>query len=424
MEVIDVLKRVYDPGRLRLAWKRVKTNAGAAGIDKMTTGVFEERSEEYLSIIHEKLKIGKYRFKPARRVLIPKPGSTKERKLGIPVVFDRIVSQSMNLVLDDLFDSDFTDSNFGFRKTKSQRQAIYHLRDHVVSGREWAVSIDLQGFFDEIPHGLILKLIRRKVKDEGFVTLLCRALQCGVYTEGGFEETLKGSPQGSPASPIISNIVLNELDQEMEKRGLKYCRWADDFVVLLKSEKAANRVMANLTRFLECKLGLPVNKEKSKVSRIEDTEFLGFRILRGKIQISTKSERKFKDKVKMLTKRNNPYSMYENTQNLNQFLVGWVGYFKIQEFKSHLAKLDWFVRNRLRSMQLRKWKTPKKFQRMLARAGYPYRDPKRCWVKMNRWNSIHRREVKFALGLRWYRQSGLIFLDDYRNLNPELKFNH
>ena len=214
-----VMERVYDWGRLRIAWRQVEKNAGAAGIDKMTVEAFKKREGYLLREIQAKLKAGIYRFQPARRALIEKEGSRKKRKLGIPTVMDRIVSQSAHLVLEGIFDSGFTSSNFGFRRGKSQHRAIKHVRQAVIEGRGWCVSIDLESFFDEIPHGLILRLIRRKIQDERFVTLIARALKAGVIVEGRYEETVKGCPQGSPMSPILSNIVLKELDQELEKRG-------------------------------------------------------------------------------------------------------------------------------------------------------------------------------------------------------------
>jgi len=215
-----VLERVYDWGRLRMAWKQVEKNAGAAGIDRMTVEAFKEREETLLREIQKKLQAGVYRFQPARRVLIEKEGTQKKRKLGIPTVMDRIVSQSAHLVLEGIFDKEFTSSNFGFRRGKSQQRAIRHVQQAVKEGREWCVSIDLESFFDEIPHGLILRLIRQKIQDERFVTLIARALKAGVVVEGRYEKTVKGCPQGSPMSPILSNIVLNELDQELERRGI------------------------------------------------------------------------------------------------------------------------------------------------------------------------------------------------------------
>ena len=211
------------------------------------------------------------------------------RKLGIPVVTDRIVSQSINLVFIEIFYQDFTESNYGFRRGHSQHQAVRHVRDIVKEGAEWCASIDLASFFDEIPHNLILKLIRRKISDEKLVTLIVRALKAGIMEDGQYKATTKGCPQGSPISPMLSNIVLNELDHELEKRGHRYCRWADDFVILVKSERAANRVMNGTVNYLEKELNLPVNKKKSQVALIKDVTFLGFNILRGKIRISDKA---------------------------------------------------------------------------------------------------------------------------------------
>ena len=205
---------------------------------------------------------------------------------------DRIVSQSVNSVFEEIFDPDFTESNFGFRKGRSQHMAIRHVQAIAREGYEWCASIDLKSFFDEIPHNLILKLIRRKIADERLLTLIARALKAGVIVEGRFEKTEKGCPQGSPLSPMISNIVLNELDQELEHRGLKYARWADDFVILLRSERAATRVLKGVTNYLKENLGLPVNEDKSGVAETKDVTFLGFQILAGKIRVSDKAQDK------------------------------------------------------------------------------------------------------------------------------------
>jgi group II intron reverse transcriptase/maturase len=416
------MERVVDRRRLYDAWQQVRRNAGAAGIDDMSVKDFESREQELLAVIQQKLTAGIYRFKPARRVLIPKPGTSKKRKLGIPVVMDRIVSQSLHLVLAEIFDPDFTSSNFGFRRGKSQHMAIEHVRQAITDGHEWCVSIDLKSFFDEIPHGLIFKLIRRKIRDERVLTLIARMLKAGVMVEGQLEKSSKGCPQGSPVSPILSNIVLNELDQELERRGHRYGRWADDFVILVQSERAAKRVMGGVTRYLDEALGLPVNLEKSRVAPAKDVEFLGFQVLRGKIRVSTKARKRFKDEVRRLTRRNNGLSMHHNIQNLNEYLLGWVSYYGVQEFKRIFRELDGFIRSRLRSMQLKKWKKPAKFQRMMIKAGFPVSEARRTWVKMNRWQSVTRRPVRFTMDLKWFRRLGLLFLDDYTQRQLKLEF--
>ena len=403
-----------------MAWQQVRKNAGAAGIDKMTVEAFEQREDELLKLIHEKLKAGTYRFKPARRALIPKEGTSKMRKLGIPVVMDRVVGQSINLVFVEIFDPGFTESNFGFRKGKSQHQAMRHVQGTVREGYEWCASIDLKSFFDEIPHNLILKVIRRKIADERLITLIARALKAGVIVGESYQKTTKGCPQGSPLSPMLSNIVLNELDHELERRGHQYCRWADDFLILLKSERAAQRVMEGVVRYLEEDLNLPVNKEKSEVARVKDVPFLGFQILRGKIRVSNKARIKFKDKIRELTRRNNPLSMYQITQGLNEYLRGWVTYFRIQEFRYLFRDLDGWIRSRLRSMQLKKWKKPAKFQRMMIYFGFKPQEAHRVWIKMNKWQSVERKEVRFVMNLQWFRQQGLIFLHDFTHQTLEL----
>jgi RNA-directed DNA polymerase len=419
-----VLERVYDWGRLRMAWKQIEKNAGAAGIDKMTVEAFKKREGYLLREIQERLKAGIYRFQPARRVLIEKEGTQKKRKLGIPTVMDRIVSQSVHLVLHGIFDSEFTTSNFGFRRGKSQHGVIRHVQQAVKEEREWCVSIDLESFFDELPHGLILRLLRRRIRDERFITLIARALKAGVIVQGRYEKTVKGCPQGSPMSPILSNIVLNELDQELERRGHRYGRWADDFIILAKSERAGTRVMESITRYLEGGLGLPVNKEKSKVAPIKDVGFLGFQILRGKLRVSNGAREKFKKKIRELIKRNNPLSMRQVILALNEYLAGWVNYFCIQEFRQLFRHMHEWVRSRLRSIQLKKWKNPVKFQRIMIRAGYKPAEARKTWVKMDRWQSVDRKEVLFTLNLKWFKRQGLIFLNDYTNRALELQFTY
>ena len=409
----NVLERVYNLGRLRMAWRQVRKNAGAAGIDRMTVEEFDRREDELVKLIQNKLEDGTYRFKPARRKLIPKKGSSKKRKLGIPVVMDRIVSQSMNLVFEGIYSPGFTESNFGFRRGRSQHGAIKQIQGVVVEGYDWCASIDLRSFFDEIPHDLILKLIRGKIADERLVTLVARALKAGVMVEGKLEKTTKGCPQGSPVSPMLSNIVLNELDHELEKRGHRYCRWADDFLILLKSERAAMRVMDGIVKYLEEELHLPVNTEKSEVARIKDVTFLGFQILRGKIRVSNDARVRFKDKIRELTRRNNPLSMYQNIQALNNYLQGWVAYFGIQEFKTLFGGFDGWIRSRLRSMQLKKWKNPRKFQRIMIKSGFKPREAHKTWVKMNKWQSVNRTAVRFAMNIKWFKEQGLIFLADF-----------
>ncbi len=413
MKVRDVLVEVFEPRRLQQAWQRVRQNAGAAGIDQMTVAEFAQQEEYLLARIHAKLKAGHYRFQPARRVLIPKAGTSKKRKLGIPAVMDRIVGTSMHSILEEIFDPVFTTSNFGFRRGRSQHQAIRQLQGLVQEGREWAVAVDLQAFFDEIPQGLILKLIRRKVADEQFVTLLARLLKAGVLVKGEFEKTTKGCPQGSPLSPMLSNIVLNELDHKLEERHLGYARWADDFVIVVRSERAAQRVLKGTIRYVEEALGLTVNQEKSLVAPIKDMPFLGFQLLRGKIRVSTTARLRFKDRVRELTRRNNPLSMSQVLHELSIYLRGWVGYFGIQEFTDLFRDFDAWIRSRLRSTQLKKWKKPRTFQRIMIQAGCNPHEAHRVWLKMNRWQSVMRRPVRFVMNLQWFRERGLLFLHDF-----------
>ncbi len=231
--------------------------------------------------------------------------------------------------------------------------------------------------------------------------------------DGIYEKTNKGSPQGCPLSPMIANIVLNELEHTLEGRNLTYCRWADDIVIVVRSERAAHRVMEKTTAFLEEELGLIVNQEKSRVAPVKDITLLGFQILRGKIRVSNKARLRFKARVREMTRRNNPLSMHQIIQDLNDYLRGWVGYFGVQEFRYLFRDYDAWIRSRLRSMQLKKWKKPKKFQRIMIKVGFDPHEAHRTWIKMSRWQSVMRPPVRFVMNLNWFRFKGLIFLHDY-----------
>lgn len=316
MKYQNVIERVYDQGHLYQAWQQVCKNASVIGIDQLTVEIFECRKEKLLELIQDKLKAGTYHFKPARRLPIPKADSSKMRKFGIPVVMDRVVSQSINSVLEQIFEPDLNDFNFEFRKEKSQHQVIQHVQRKVTDDYGWCVSVDLKAFFDKIPHNRIFKLIRKKITDEPMMTLISRALKTGVRVNGKVNKITKGCPQGSAVLPMISNIVLNELDHELGGRNHLYCRWKDDFVVLLKSKKAAERVMAGIIRYLEEELDLPVNKEKSLVAEVK--------------------------RVSNLTHWNHPLPRHRIILVL-------------------FRNLDAWIRSQLRSIQLKKWKKSRKF---------------------------------------------------------------
>ena len=416
----EVLKRVYNRERLNRAWQQVKKNAGAAGIDKMTVGKFEENAERNLATAARKLKAGKYQFKPLKEVLIPKEGGT--RKLGIPVVMDRVVSQSMNMVMMEIYEPEFKNSSYGYRPGKSQHEAIGKMKEHIKEGREWVVEVDLKNFFDEIPHPLILKRVREKVEDDQMITLIARAIKSGRIKEGRYEKSQKGVPQGSPISPILSNIVLHELDQELENRGHRHCRWADDFLIYMRSERAGKRVKESITKYLR-KMGLEVNEDKSGVTRAEEAKFLGFQIQNGQIRISPKAKKKFKRNIREMTKRNNPLSMKKIVEDLNVYLKGWVGYFTVEETQTTMGNLDGWIRRRLRSMQLKKWKKPKKFQAKMRKAGYSVYYSEKTWLKMDVWRSSRNPKVHRVLPVKWFRKLKLVFLDDYRNRDLELPFD-
>ena len=368
----DIIRRILDRNNLNEAFKRVKANKGASGIDDMDIEETKTYIKEHKNTIVWQLYNRKYQPQPVRRVEIPKPNGGK-RKLGIPTVLDRVIQQAMVQVLSPIFEPYFSDNSYGFRPNRSCEKAIIKALEFMNDGYEWIVDIDLEKFFDNVPHDKLLRLVSDVVKDGNVVSLVNKFLKAGVMVNNEYEETVIGTPQGGPLSPLLSNIILNKLDKELEARELNFVRYADDIIILVRSEKAANRVMTSITNYIERKLGLKVNITKTKVCKPNELKYLGFgfyKTTRYEVIPHEESKKKFKRKLKGLTKRSESISLDKRFEQLNWLILGWVNYFKISKMKKFLTKVDEWLRTRIRMIIWKQWKKPKTQENNLVKCGY------------------------------------------------------
>ena len=368
----ELLERILSKDNMNLAFQRVKANKGASGIDDMKVDELLKYLKENGKQIKEDIRNGKYNPKAVRRVEIPKADGGK-RKLGIPTVVDRVIQQAIAQQLSIIYEPIFSENSYGFRPNRSCHGAILKAREIMNNGYKWVVDLDLEKFFDTVNQDLLISIIRRTVNEDKVVSLIRKYLQAGVLVKGVFEKTEKGTPQGGNISPILSNIMLNELDKELEKRELQFVRYADDCVIFTKSKKSAERVMKNITKFIETKLRLKVNKEKSKVDRPWRIKYLGFSFYQAKgkieIRIHPKSVAKFKEKIREITSRSNAMSMESRYIKLKQVIVGWVNYFKIANMGKIAQTLDKWIRRRIRMCYWKRWKKCKTKRENLIKLG-------------------------------------------------------
>ena len=352
----DLLERILDSENLRRAWNRVRANKGAAGVDGMSIDEFLDwaKAGHWKRIVNE-LETGRYQPSPVRRVEIDKPDGGK-RPLGIPCVLDRIIQQAIAQVLTPLFDPDFSDSSFGFRPKRSAKQAVKQVHSIIKTGRRFAVDVDLSKFFDRVDQDLLMSLLGRKVRDKRVLRLIKRYLRAGVIDNQHFQESRFGVPQGGPLSPLLSNVMLDPLDKELERRGHPFARYADDFTILVSSQRSGKRVLSSISRFLQNRLKLVVNATKSRVVKAKDSQFLGFTFGAGRIQWHSMSLQKFKREVRRLTNRNWGVSMRYQIFRLSQYLRGWINYFGIANCYNQCVELDHWIRRRLRMAYWRQWR--------------------------------------------------------------------
>lgn len=368
----DIITKILDRNNLNKAFKNVKANKGASGIDDLSIEETAKYIKENKATIVWELYNRKYQPQPVRRVGIPKPNGGI-RKLGIPIVLDRVIQQAMVQVMSPMFEPYFSEYSYGFRPKRSCQQAIIKALEYMNDGYVWIVDIDLEKFFDNVPQDRLLRLVSDVVKDGNVVSLVNKFLKAGVMINGKYENTEVGTPQGGPLSPLLSNIMLNLFDKELEARNLRFIRYADDTIILVKSEKAANRVMASITKFIENKLKLKVNMTKTKVCTPWDLKYLGFGFCKMKKWECTPhkdSKTKFKRELKKLTNRSKSISLDKRFERLNWTIRGWVNYFRIAKMKTFLKEVDEHLRARIRAIIWKQWKKPKTQIKNLVKCGY------------------------------------------------------
>lgn len=364
----DLLEQILTRSNLQRAWEQVRANKGAPGIDQMSLDDFPAWAREHWAGVKEQLWQGRYRPQPVRRVTIPKPDGG-ERLLGVPTVLDRLIQQAIAQVLGPLFEVDFSTHSYGFRPHRSAHQAVQQIQADIRSGKRFAVDIDLSKFFDRVNHDLLMTRLGCKVRDKRVLRLIKCYLRAGVMEDGAISETHEGVPQGGPLSPLLANILLDSLDRELERRGHHFARYADDIIIVLGSQRAGERVLRSLSRYLEQRLKLVVNRDKSRVVKVSESKFLGFTFRGGRVHWHAKTEERFKNRVRQLTNRNWGVSMRYQLFKLSQYLRGWINYFGIASGYQRCVELDHWIRRRVRMAYWRQWRKPRTKVQNLIRRG-------------------------------------------------------
>ena len=357
-EAEGMMGAVVERENMLQAYKRVVGNKGAAGVDGVTVDELKPYLDRHWKRIRSELLEGRYIPQPVREVEIPKPGGGV-RRLGIPTVVDRLIGQAVHQVLESIFDAGFSELSYGFRRGRSAHQAVEQARRYVAEGYRWAVDLDIEKFFDRVNHDILMARVVRKVKDKQLLRLIRRYLQAGILVDGLVSVRGEGTPQGSPLSPLLSNIMLDELDKELERRGHRFCRYADDVCVYVKSRRAGERVMVSIASFLKRKLRLKVNVEKSAVGRPWKRKVLGYSMTfekQPRLKVSEQSVKRLKGHLREIFRQGRGRSIGRVIQELNRKLRGWINYFKLAEVKSIFEQLDGWIRRRLRCIIWRQWK--------------------------------------------------------------------
>ena len=415
-----LMEEVCQPNNLNQAYRRVKGNRGAPGVDGLTVDDLTAWIAEHKQELTAALLDGSYQPQPVRGVQIPKPGGGV-RQLGIPTVVDRLVQQALLQVLEPLLDPTFSASSYGFRPGRNAHQALAQAQKYVAEGRGIVVDIDLEKFFDRVNHDILMARLARRIADRRLLRIVRRFLEAGLMQDGMCVERDEGTPQGGPLSPILSNLLLDDLDKELERRGHCFCRYADDCNIYVQTKAAGERVLASVTRFLETKLKLRVNREKSAVADCAERKFLGHRLLRGgRLGIAPKSLERAKERVRDITRRNRGISLDRMVRELNAFLTGWVTYFRYAACKSHLRDLDGWIRRKLRCVRLKHCKRTKTIADFLHGLGVPQAT---AWMTAlsgkGWWRLADSPAAHIAMSDQWFASLGLVNLTHrYVTLQP------
>ena len=416
-----LLNELLSGDNLKIAKQRIKKNKGASGIDGMEVKELDEYLSKHLDEIKEQIRNKKYSPKPVKRVEIPKPDGGV-RNLGVPTVVDRFVQQAIAQVLTPIYEPKFSESSYGFRPNRCCEMAILKALEFMNDGYQWVVDIDLEKFFDNVNHDKMISLIMKDVKCGEIVSLINKFLKSGIMIDDEYKESVIGTPQGGNLSPLLSNIMLNQLDEELEARGLRFTRYADDCIILVGSSKAADRVMKNVSIFIESKLGLKVNMTKSKVSKPNDIKYLGFGFFMDKndglwkAKPHAKSVEKLKLKLKKLTSRRWSISLDERLEKIKKTIVGWTNYYKIGYWKDVARMVDAHVRFRLRMCIWKQWKKVNTKKKALISLGVPKRE---AWMLANSRKAYARCASSFlnnVLTNKRLKERGLVFLLDQYDL--------
>ena len=378
-----LLEQILTQENLDLAYRQVKRNKGAGGIDGMQVDELLPFLKDYQNELVQTLRDGKYRPSPVRRVEIPKENG-KTRKLGIPTVVDRLIQQAICQILTPIYEQKFSDNSYGFRPKRSAHDALRKCQTNITEGYRYVVDMDLEKYFDTVNQSRLIQILSETIKDGRVISLIHKFLHAGVMVGGMFEDSPEGVPQGGPLSPLLGNVMLNECDWELEKRGHRFVRYADDLMIFCKSKKAAARTLDKILPFIEGKLFLKVNREKTKVAHVNFVKYLGysFYIFRGegRLRIHPKSVMKFKEKTREVTGRSNGMGIEERKSRLNSIIRGWMNYFKLADAKKLLEGLDEWIRRRIRMVTWKRWKRIRTRFENLKRAGI---DRDRAWMWAN-----------------------------------------
>lgn len=410
--VDDLMARVFDRANLQRAWKRVKANRGAPGIDGIRIEDWSAHAIEHWEEIRRQLEAGSYRPQPVRRVMIPKR-SGGERPLGIPTVTDRVIQQAIAQVLTPIFDPGFSASSHGFRPGRSAHGALKQIQGHLKAGYRIAVDLDLAKFFDHVQHDTLMARVARKVGDKRLLALIGRYLRAGVLNGETLQPSDIGTPQGGPLSPLLANILLDDLDRELEHRGHRFVRYADDVLILVKSERAGDRVMASVSRYLTEKLKLKVNEQKSRVIPSNQASYLGYTFRGTKLRWSEEAFADFKHRVKQLTGRSWGVSMAYRFDKLAQYLRGWMGYFGKSEYYRPIPELDQWLRRRIRMCYWKQWRWVRTKVRHLLALGVNKREAILTGISSKSyWHLSKTKATQMAMSNDWLKSQGLISVRD------------